>query len=83
MKVDISEDALRDLKKMDKVQLLLFGEHIDKIADKSPGRHLKHGVPFYVEVVGQGRIVYQFINDTIFVLRCFASHKDYEKWYKT
>jgi mRNA-degrading endonuclease RelE of RelBE toxin-antitoxin system len=83
MKVNIGEEARRDLKKMEHVQLLLFGKHIDKIANVSPGRHLKHGILFYVEEVGQGRIVYQVVNDTIFVLRCFASHKEYEKWYKS
>ena len=83
MKVDIGEQAITDLKKMDRSQLVLFGKHIDKIADNLARRHMKHGLPYFVDEVGQGRIVYQVVNDTIFVLRCFASHKDYEKWYKS
>ncbi len=83
MKVDIDELAKVDLKKMERAQLVLFGKHIDKIADNPSRRHMKHGLPYFVDEVGQGRIVYQVVNDTIFVLRCFASHKDYEKWYKS
>ncbi len=83
MKVEIGEQAKSDLKKMERAQLISFGKHIDKIADNPPGRHMKHGLPYFVSEVGQGRIVYRAVNDTIFVLRCFTSHKDYEKWYKS
>jgi mRNA-degrading endonuclease RelE of RelBE toxin-antitoxin system len=83
MKVVFDEDARRDLKHIDRSQLVLFYDHVKKIAGRPPVRHLKHGLPFYVEEVGQGRIVYQVGSDTIFVIRCFASHKDYEKWYKS
>lgn len=83
MNVVFDEDARRDLKKIDRSQLVLFYNHVKKMAGRPPGRHLKHGLPFHVEEVGQGRIVYQVVSDTIFVLRCFASHKDYEKWYKS
>jgi mRNA-degrading endonuclease RelE of RelBE toxin-antitoxin system len=83
MKVDIGEQAIADLQKMDRAQLVLFGKHIDKIADNPSGRHMKHGMPYFVEEVGQGRIVYRVVKDTVFVLRCFASHKEYEKWYKS
>jgi mRNA-degrading endonuclease RelE of RelBE toxin-antitoxin system len=82
MKIEIDGLAIADLTKMDRAQLALFGKHIDKIANNPLGRHLKHGLPYFVEEVGQGRIVYRFVNDTVIVLRCFASHKDYEKWYK-
>ena len=83
MKVEIGEQAKSDLKKMERAQLIVFGKHIDKMADNPPGRHMKHGLPYFVDEVGQGRIVYRTVNDTIFVLRCFNSHKDYEKWYKS
>lgn len=82
MKVIFDEDVWRDLKHIDRSQLVLFYDHVKKIASKPPGRHLKHGMPFYIEEVGQGRIVYRVVNDTIFVIRYFASHKEYEKWYK-
>jgi mRNA-degrading endonuclease RelE of RelBE toxin-antitoxin system len=83
MKIVFDEDAHRDLKHIDRSQILMFYNHAKKIAEKPPGRHLKHGLPFYVEEVGQGRIVYQVKNDTVFIIRCFATHKDYERWYKS
>ena len=45
-----------------------------------PGRHLKFGLAYNIEDVGQGRIVYQVKNDTIYIIRCFSTHKEYEKW---
>jgi len=83
MKVEIGELAIADLKKMDRAQLALFGKHIDKIAGNPLGRYSKRGLPYFVEEVCQGRIVYRIVNNTVFVLRCFASHKDYEKWYRS
>lgn len=44
-----------------------------------PRMHMKFGLPFQVDEVRQGRIVYQMENEMLFVLRCFAKHKEYEK----
>lgn len=48
------------------------------------GRHLKFGVPCFVEEVGQYRIVYKQLDELqirkiIFV----GDHKQYEQWYKS
>ena len=52
--------------------------------DEFGSRHLKHGLPFFVEEVGQFRIAFKERADlgqkrVIFV----GNHKDYEKWYKS
>lgn len=43
---------------------------------------MKFGVPYHVEdVTRQARLIYEFYGDTLYVIRCFGNHKDYEKWY--
>ena len=45
-------------------------------------RHLKHGLPFFVEEIGQYRVVYK-IDDSEKVVKFYfvGDHKEYEKWY--
>ncbi len=75
-----------DLSKMEKSLQAFFVKHVDKIASMPPRRHLKFGVPHHVEdVTKQARLVYDFDleNGALFIMRCFATHKEYEKWYKS
>jgi mRNA-degrading endonuclease RelE of RelBE toxin-antitoxin system len=54
---------------------------IKKILEGLPGRHLRHGIDFFVQEVGQYRICYK--SDEQKKLRVFyfvGNHKDYEKW---
>jgi mRNA-degrading endonuclease RelE of RelBE toxin-antitoxin system len=54
---------------------------IQQIKDGLPGRHLEHGLPFFVEEVGQHRICYVEDKPRNIRLICFAGdHKDYDKW---
>jgi len=49
-----------------------------------PRRHLRFGIPYHVEdVTKQARLVYDIRKDTLYVVHCFATHKEYEKWYKS
>ena len=81
MKILISEAAIADLGKMDNSIYERFKKHIQSI--KGPLRHLRHGLPFEVDEIGQGRIILKQEGDTITVYRCFARHKDYEDWYRS
>lgn len=83
MEVKVQDKAEEELDKMDNATYDLFNKHIDKITLIPPRRHLKFGMPFNVEEVGQGRIVYNIKENTPYIIRCFASHKEYEKWYKS
>jgi len=83
MKVNLRAQAVEDLDRMDNNTYNLFLKHIEKIACMPPRRHMKFGMPFNVEEIGQGRIVYQIIEDNLFIIHCFADHKDYEKWYRS
>ena len=50
-----------------------------KILEGIPGRHLKHGLDYFVAEVGQYRICYKALENSrkfYFV----GDHKEYEKW---
>ena len=82
MKIVAEKEAIEDLEKMDRNLNAFFSRHIEKIAGMPPRRHLKHGLPYYAEdVTKQARLIYQIKGDTLHVIRCFALHKEYEKWY--
>ena len=54
---------------------------ISRILEGLPGRHLRFGVDFFVEEVGQYRICYKSFNDRKIRRFYFAgNHKEYEKW---
>lgn len=55
MRVFLKDEARHDIKKMTRAQRLLFNKHFDKIADDPIGEHMRHGLPFFKEYVGQGR----------------------------
>lgn len=47
-----------------------------------PGRHLRKGLPYFVEEVGQYRIAYRSFEDRQARRFYFVgNHKDYEAWY--
>jgi hypothetical protein len=83
MKIELFPEAEEDMDSMDNLQRKVYVKHFEKISLMSPGRHLKFGLPYNIEDVGQGRIVYQMKNDTIYIIRCFSTHKDYEKWLRS
>lgn len=46
-----------------------------------PGRHLQHGIPIFVEEVGQYRICYmEDKNNKIRKIYYVGKHKEYDKW---
>lgn len=82
MKVKLSPWAEEDIKGFDKQLKEYFKNHFLKIGQMPPRRHLKHGLPFFVEgVTKQARFAYCEEGEYFFVLRCFATHKEYERWY--
>lgn len=84
MKVFFSEDAEKQLDALDNSLRLLFFKHVEKIKCMPPRRHMRFGMPFNVEeVTKQARMIYHIEDDTLYIIRCFKSHKDYERWYKS
>lgn len=84
MEVKILETAEKELEKIANPLNKQFGKHIEKISSKETSRHLKHGLPYFTEnVTKQARIIYYIEKETIHVMHCFATHKEYERWYKS
>lgn len=84
MAIKILETAEKELEKMDKPLNRQFGKHIEKLALKENAKHLTHGIPCFVEnVTKQARIIYHIENEIVYIMHCFKSHKEYERWYKS
>jgi mRNA-degrading endonuclease HigB of HigAB toxin-antitoxin module len=80
MQIIITNDADEDLGNMDGSMRERFDKHILKIALKRPTRFYK---AHNIEQVGdQGRIIYQIERQVgiVYILRCFATHKEYDRW---
>ena len=84
METIFSKKAQKDIDAIDTSLREMFFSHAEKIL-KNPGqRHVCFGLPFYVEeVTRQARLVYNQEGSNIYIVRCFATHKEYEKWYKS
>lgn len=84
MQIRILEPAEKELEKIPNPVNKQFGKYIEKLGSKETNRHLKHGLPYYTEnVTKQARIIYYIEEETIYVIHCFATHKEYERWYKS
>ena len=84
LQVRFSGNADEDLERMDASLQKFFISHAEKISQMPPRRHMKHGVPHYIEnVTRQARLVYTIENETLWVIRCFATHEEYERWFKS
>jgi len=84
MKIVFSEKAEKELDAAEQSLRKLSIAHAEKVAAMPPRRHMRFGLPFNVEeVTKQARIVYQTENDACYILHCFKSHKDYERWHKS
>lgn len=84
MEVKFSPKSEEELDKIDNSLRRLFIKHAEKLANYSSSKHMKFGLPFNVEeVTKQARIVFEPRENRIYILHCFATHKEYEKWYKS
>ncbi len=79
----LSDEAIEDIRVMDKGLKQRFQAHFLKLTRMPPRRHLRFGLPFNVEEVGPARFVYDIQGEDLTVARCFATHKEYERWYKS
>lgn len=86
MEIIFSEQSLDDFIYLEWSIQRIFKKHFDKVSKMPPRRHLRAGLPWNVEeVTKQARLVYEvdLSNNKLYVVRCFATHKDYEQWYKS
>lgn len=85
MKARMSETAKDELKKLDKSLQVFFIAHAEKLEKMPPRRHMQHGFPFVENVTENARMPYiiEESTQTIWILHCFATHKEYEKWFRS
>ena len=84
METDWSDEAKKDMKAFERKLQGFFLSHTEKLTCMPPRRHLKHGLPWNVEdVTKQARLVYLADDDILRIIRCFATHKEYERWYQS
>lgn len=80
MIIKFTAEAEKDLDDMDNSTYIRFMKHLDKIAVQPPRKHARHGLPFFTENIGQGRMPVIIEKDAIVVARCFRDHNEYHKW---
>jgi len=84
MELVFSDSAKRELENLPPELIALFIKHLEKMQDKAPGKHMRHGIPCHVEkVTKQARIIFNIESGYIYILHCFGSHKEYERWYSS
>lgn len=84
MEFKILPQAQDDLDAMDRSLAVLFIKHMRKISLMPPRRHMQFGLPYHVEeVTKQARMPYLIQDEKLNIVRCFATHKEYQKWYES
>jgi phage-related protein len=84
MHLVFSDTAKKELAQLPQDMKAIFLMHLEKIHSPPPSKHRKHGIECHVEkVTKQARIIYDIGEDQTYLLHCFASHKEYEYWYKS
>ncbi|MDE1825589.1 MAG: hypothetical protein KGH61_04490 [Candidatus Micrarchaeota archaeon] len=68
-------------KPLDEGIKLRVARKVGKILNYPIKRHLKKSL-FFVDEVGQYRIVYRILEDNIVRFYFVGTHKEYEKWYR-
>ncbi len=83
MAILFTKKAEADFGRLDNGVRFLFRKHMEKLMQMPPRRHLRHGNPFFCEnVVEQARLVYQVDGENILIIRCFCTHKEYDRWFR-
>ncbi|MFH0818149.1 MAG: hypothetical protein V1909_05980 [Candidatus Micrarchaeota archaeon] len=79
--VIVQEDQRKALMAIDKSIREKIIKRITRMRNEPPGRHLKLGLDYFVESVGQFRIIY-IVEDNRKEVYFIGDHKEYERWYK-
>ena len=80
--VGFQEDARKHLLAMDFSVREKLIRKIARMENEPPGRHLRFGLPYFVEQLGQYRIAYTCDEKKgEKIIHFVGDHKEYEKWY--
>jgi hypothetical protein len=78
----MAPEAEADLARLDNSVKPAFAKHIRKLETAEPRKFPHGGARYSVETVGQGRLVCAMNDGILEILHLFATHKEYEKWYR-
>ena len=78
-KVIISDEAMQEFRVLDNSLKGIFAKHLIKLESIFPKKHLKNGLPYFIEKVGSGRIICRVEGEKIYIGHIFKNHKEYEK----
>jgi mRNA-degrading endonuclease RelE of RelBE toxin-antitoxin system len=82
MELVFSDSARKELESLPEEMIAHFLKHLEKMQETPPRKHMKYGIPCHVEkVTKQARIIFNIEEGCIYILHCFGSHKEYERWY--
>ena len=82
MELVFSDSARKELESLPEEMAAHFLKHLEKMQEMPPRKHMKYGIPCHVEKVTKpARIVFNIEEGYIYILHCFGSHKEYERWY--
>lgn len=82
-KVTYDEDWPRYFNKIDNTIKERVAKKINKIVEFPKKRHLKQGARFFVDEIGQHRILYRIFDEMKEVRFYFVgNHKEYQKWFR-
>ena len=78
-----SEQGELDFGQLEPGMRRLFKAHMEKLLRMPPRKHLRLGRPFFCEkVTGQTRLIFRLEGESLRAVRCFSTHKEYEKWFR-
>ena len=84
MELIFSDSARKEIENLELELISIFIKHLEKMQSSPPRKHLKHGIPCHVEkATRQARIVFDIREERIYILHCFASRKEQERWHKS
>ena len=79
--ISFADDWDRFFAKYDKQQQKIIWKKFEQLKTLTHIRHLRFGLPFFVEEIGQYRVCFiekELVREILFV----GNHKQYEWWYK-
>jgi mRNA-degrading endonuclease RelE of RelBE toxin-antitoxin system len=84
MELVFSDAAKKELAHLSQDMKAVFLMHLEKMKSRPSRKQMNHGIECHGEkVTKQARIIYDSSEDRTCILHCFASHKEYEHWYKS
>jgi mRNA-degrading endonuclease RelE of RelBE toxin-antitoxin system len=78
------EEARRKIFALDHSVRKLILKKIARMKTEPAGKHLRHGLPYFIAEVGQYRIAYEVDEaEKKKIIQFVGDHKEYAEWYRS